>query len=93
MGFLNRFNAQTQQLSQSDPNTLPSYLNSTGNVAETGTSNIMGSFFDTVDSYLNQSEQQTLAKAEEFFETAVTELGFDGEIVDVARDNLMGTIR
>ena len=92
MAYLNQFNVQTQQVAETTPDAVGSYLNSAGNVAEKGTPEMMAAFFDAVDGYLNQAEEKLLAKVAEFFDLAAEELGFSGEMVDVARDQLLGTV-
>ncbi len=89
---LNRFNVQTRQVAQSQPEAMPQYLNGVGEVGEKGSSTLMGSFFDAVESYLDQSESAMTTRASEFFDTATAELGFSGELVDSARDQLLGSI-
>ena len=44
-------------------------------MAETGTTQMMASFFDTVDSYLGQAEDQMLANADAFLTAAESEMG------------------
>ncbi len=90
--FLNRFNTQTQKMAQTDPQNLDPYFDSAGSVAEKGTPEMMSAFFDAVDGYLDQAEEQLLSNAGQFFDLAVSELGLSGELVDMARDHLTGSI-
>ncbi|MEW6411196.1 MAG: hypothetical protein AB1483_01845 [Candidatus Zixiibacteriota bacterium] len=90
--FLNKFNVQTSKMAETDPQNLDPYVTSAGNVAEKGTPEMMATFFDAVDAYLNQAEEQLLAKANEFFDFAVSELELSGELVDLAREHLTGSI-
>ncbi len=90
--FMNKFNVQTKQMSETDPSNLESYVKSAGNVAESGTNEMMSTFFDTVDSYLGAAESDMLAKAEEFFTMAVEELGFAEETVAFVKDQLVNSI-
>lgn len=90
--FLNRFNIQTKQVSDTMPESLNNYLTSAGNVAQSGTTEMMASFFDAVDAYLAQAETDLSAKADQFFSMAAEELGLSGDLVNVAKDNLIGTI-
>ena len=90
--FLNKFNVQTKQISETDPNNLENYVQSAGNVAESGTSEMMSKFFDTVDSYLNAAESDMLAKAEDFFNMAVDQLGFAEDTVAQVKDQLVNSI-
>ncbi len=92
MTFLNQFNVQTQQVAETTPDAVGSYVTSAGNVAEKGTPEMMAAFFDAVDGYLGQAEEKLLAKVAEFFDLAAEELGFSGEMVDAAREQLLGTV-
>lgn len=90
--FLNRLNVQTKQVADADPNNLENYVKSAGNVAESGTTEMLSTFFDTVDSYLNGAESDMLAKADKFFTMAVNELGFSEESVSLVKDKLVDSI-
>lgn len=90
--YLNKFNVQTKQIAETDPNNLENYVASAGNVAQSGTTDMMATFFDTVDSYLNAAESDMLAKAEDFFTMAVEELGFSEEVVSLVKDQLVNSI-
>ncbi len=89
---LNRFNVQTNRMADELPDSLESYLNSAGNLAQAGTNEIMATFFDAVDAYLNQAEGQLLEKVGAFLEQAAQELGFSGSLVDVAKNHLTNSI-
>ncbi len=90
--FANKFNVQTKQISESDPSNLDNYINSAGNVAQSGSTEMMATFFDTVDGYLNAAESDMLSKAQEFFDLAVNELGFSEEAVTMVKDQLVDSI-
>ncbi len=90
--FLNKFNTQTEQMAQQTPDMVNNYLDSAGSLAESGTTEMMSTFFDAVDTYLNQSEKDLIAKANEYFDMAVEELGFSGALVDTAKDSFVGSI-
>ncbi len=90
--FLNKFNVQTEQMALRSPEAVNNYISSAGNVAESGTSEMMASFFGAVDGYLNQAEQDLINRAGEFFDLATEELGFSGEIVQFAKENFVATI-
>lgn len=72
---MNTFNAQTEKMAESDEGKLQSFLTQAGNVAETGTTEMMASFFDTVDGYLKNAEDQMLASANAFLNAAAGEMG------------------
>ena len=90
--FLNKFNSQTEQMAQQTPDMVNNYLSSAGNLAESGSTEMMSTFFDAVDSYLNQAEIDLIAKANEYFDMAVEELGFSGALVDTAKESFVGSI-
>lgn len=92
MAFAQRFNVQTKQVAESTPESLNNYLDTSGNLAEKGTTEMMATFFNTVDQYLNEAHDQLISVATESFDTAAAELGFSGEMVDAARDTFVGTI-
>ncbi|MBU8934952.1 MAG: hypothetical protein KOO62_13280 [candidate division Zixibacteria bacterium] len=89
---LQRFNVQTRNVAEQMPDSLGKYISTAGDVAQGGTNDMMATFFDSVDAYLNQAEEQLLAKTVGAFEQAAEELGFTGAMVDVARDHLTDSI-
>lgn len=89
---LQRFNVQTQQVSEGEPSRLGDYLEAAGSMAEKGTNEMMAAFFDAVDVHLDGAEDRLIAQANAAFDLAASELGFSQELVDFARDNLVGTI-
>lgn len=89
---LSRFNIQTRDVADQAPDSLGSYFESAGNVAEKGSTEMMAAFFDAVDSYLAEIEDKLVADAARFFEMAAEELGFSGEMVEAAKDQFIGTI-
>ncbi len=90
--FINRFNVQTKQVAETDPSNLENYVKSAGNVAQSGTTEMMSTFFDAVDGYLNNAESDMLAKADQFFTMAVEELGFSEQTVSLVKDKLVDSI-
>jgi len=90
--FLERFNEQTEQTAVNNPNEVNRYIQSAGDIAETGTPELMAAFFDGVDGFLNGAEEALTARATAMFNEAAAELGFEGEMVDFARDQFVGTI-
>lgn len=83
-----KFNVQTKQMSGEIPDTLNSYFNTAGDIAEKGTPAMMAVFFDAVESYLNQTEEKLTADIDSFFSAAATELGFSGDLVTTASSQL-----
>jgi len=89
---LQRFNVQTNNMANQMPESLGKYLNAAGEVAQSGSNNMMATFFDAVDAYLNQAEDQLLGKTVAAFEQAADELGFSGSMVEMAKNHLTGSI-
>jgi hypothetical protein len=92
MAFADRFNIQTKQVAEQAPDAAKAYVDSTGELAAKGSSDLMATFFDAVDSYLNGAETKLTQNVASFFDKAAAELGFSGELVDAAREHLTGTI-
>lgn len=90
--FAQRFNVQTQRVADEQSDALAGYLDNAGAVAEKGTSQMMASFFDAVESYLNQAETKMSASTSEFLAAAGAELGFDGAMLEAAKDHLADSI-
>jgi len=89
---LNRFNAQTRQVAQQTPDSLQGYLDNTSKLADTGSGNLMTSFFDAVDSYLDGAEDTIIRKVNDFFAMAGQELGFSEDLVNVAKDHMLESV-
>ncbi len=92
MAFGQKFNVQTKQVAEQAPDAIGQYVETAGQVAEKGSSEMMATFFDAVDSYLGDTEQAVKDKVTAFFDEAAAELGFSGAEVQAARDHLTGTI-
>ena len=90
--FLDRFNIQTRDVAEQVPESLSSYLASAGNMAESGTSEMMAAFFDAVDGYLDEAEVTLADNVGRFFDLAAEALGFSGEMVDSAKVQLTETV-
>ncbi len=93
MAHLSRFTGQTAQMAEQKPNDLSSYFNAAGAVAESGTNDMMATFFTAVDDYLAGAEEAMLEKAGMFFDQAAAELGFEGEMTQLARDQIVGSVQ
>lgn len=89
---LQRFNTQTEQVAGEMPDAVGDYAVSAGNVAANGSPDMMATFFDAVDGYLNDSEAAILDKVTAFFDQAAEELGFSGAMVEQARTQLTESI-
>jgi len=87
-----RFNVQTQRIANETPDDLVSYVDSAGQIASVGSENMMGTFFDSVDAYLDKTEDSMMESVVAFFDAAAEELGFSGIMVDLAREHLTSTI-
>ena len=90
---LNRFNLQTKQMADQAPDAVNQYVDSAGQVAQNGSTDMMATFFDTVDSYLNQAEDRLVENAQAFLDAAAKELGFSDQTVSMAKDQLVGSIQ
>jgi len=89
---LERFNVQTERITNDMPDEVANYVGSAGEIASKGSAEIMATFFDAVDSYLEDTEEAVLEKVTAFFDHAAEELGFSGAMVEQARAHLAGTI-
>lgn len=89
---LYQFNRQADVLAQTGSPAMESYLDSAGKVASGGSVGMIGQFFDMVEKHLASSEQNISAQAEQMFDTATSELGFSGSLIDAAENRLMGNI-
>lgn len=87
-----RFNIQTQQVADRQPEAVGKYVDNAGAIAQAGTAEAMTAFFDAVDAYLDGSQDQVTNQTERFFDQAVAELGFDGAMVEAARAQLTDSI-
>lgn len=92
MKYLSSFNQQTQRMADNSPESLNNYLTTAASVAQTAPGTMLAGFFEATEGYLDAAEQNLTAKAGEYFDMAAEELGFDGELVDMAREQLVGTV-
>ena len=90
--FMERFTVQSGRMAEQRPESAEQYVGSAGNVAEAGSPQMMATFLDAVDAYLDDAEQGLLDKALASFDQAVKELGFTGDTVDIARNHLNDSI-
>ncbi|HUV29592.1 MAG TPA: hypothetical protein VMY05_00685 [Acidobacteriota bacterium] len=90
--FADRFHAQTRRVAAQCPDHMGSYLDTAGGVALQGTSEMMATFFDTVDGYLSETEENLLRSIVASFDAAAEELGFAGAHVDLVREQLTESI-
>lgn len=89
--YLNRFNVQTQKVADNEPQSVEQYVDAAGDVAEKGSVDMMAAFFDAVDAYLDQAEEQLLVRAGEFFDLAAQQLGLSDQAL-ASKEHLMGSI-
>ena len=90
--FLDRFNVQTKQMAGVESSQVGGLIDSAGAIAQKGSPEMMAAFFDAVDQYLDQSGKALTAQTSSKFQMAAHELGFEGELVDSARDKLVSTV-
>ncbi len=89
---LQRFHVQTNRVAEEIPDAAKKYVDTAGKVAQSGTNEMMATFFNAVDAYLDNAEDTLLDKVVGFFDKAAQELGFSGTMVDIAREHLTDTI-
>ena len=92
MEFAQKFNAQTEQVAKDAPESTEQYVNTAGEVAAKGSTEMMATFFNAVDGYLDATEDKLVENVTAFFDAAAEELGFSGAQVDMAREHLTSTI-
>lgn len=91
--FAQRLNVQTAQVAAQTPESLGGYLDSAGDVAGAGTTEMMVAFFDAVETYLSANKDQTTKSVTAFFGQAADALGFSGTAgAEFAEANLTNTI-
>ncbi len=90
--FAERFNRQISEVNKEMPEATGQYADTAGDVALNGSTEMMGTFFDAVDGYLEKAEGKTLESVSKFFAQAAEALGFSGEQVQAAAEHLTGTI-
>lgn len=91
--FARRLNVQTAQVATQTPESLGGYLDSAGDVASAGTTEMMAAFFDAVEGFLSANKNQTMETVTAFFGQAAEALGFSGTAVaEFAETNLTNTI-
>ncbi|MCH7879202.1 MAG: hypothetical protein IH914_07810 [candidate division Zixibacteria bacterium] len=87
-----RFNTQVTVLGKVSPEELNGLTASAGELAEFASNDVMGAFLDSVDAYLGDSEENLLAKIDEFFNMAGSELGLSPEAIAQAKEQLSSTV-
>jgi hypothetical protein len=71
---------------------LEGYTGAAGELAGSASNELMGAFFDAVQSHLGESEAALIEKVEQFFDIAATELGMSEATLDVAEAQLTDSI-
>ncbi|MEE8576186.1 MAG: hypothetical protein V3T31_02925, partial [candidate division Zixibacteria bacterium] len=87
-----RFNIQTQQLAVDQPNSVGSYMDNVSNMAAGSSTELMATFFNSVEAYLGSSEEAITAQTEQFFAMAAEELGFSEATTEAAKAQLTSQI-
>jgi hypothetical protein len=92
MKTMNQFNSQAESLDQTDQ--LKSYLGSTEALVDSPQTSgeLIGKFFDTVDTYLNGAEDKLIEKINSFFDNLASEMGIDSEMLSAAKETLVSNI-
>jgi len=89
--YLTQFNAQTQRIAETEPQTVEHYADTAGEVADKGSVDMMATFFEAVEAYLDQAEEYLLSRAGEFFDLAAEELGLSDQALP-SREHLINSI-
>ncbi|MFZ5980629.1 MAG: hypothetical protein ACOYVF_08335 [Candidatus Zixiibacteriota bacterium] len=90
--FAERFNIQTEKLVDKTTEVQNGYFDAAGSLADSGTTEMMTTFFDAVESYLAETEEAFTADVDSFFRSAAAELGFNSDLVDLSSEQLTATI-
>ena len=92
LGFARRFTVQTARIADQAPDQTGPYIDSAGRLAAGGSNELLSSFFDAVDSYLDQTEDRLVETVTAFFERAQEELGFSEGLIDIARERVLDSV-
>lgn len=92
MTYLNQFNVQTNRIADQAPQSVNSFVETAGSLAESGSNEMMAEFFNAVESYLDGSQQMLTERAAAYFDAAAEELGFSEDLIAIAKDQYLGTI-
>ena len=87
-----RFNVQTEQMAHAMPDDVGRYLDTAGELATDGSTAMLTGFFDAVDAYLNQTEQDLQRNVGDFLSSAAVELGFSEEVTAMVENHLASSI-
>jgi hypothetical protein len=92
MKTMSQFNGQAESLDQTGQ--LQSYLGSTEALIDSPQTSgeLIGKFFDTVDSYLNGAEDKLIEKINGFFDNLAAEMGINSEMLSAAKETLVSNI-
>ncbi len=89
---LNLYNDQAQVLDQTDD--IEAYLGNVEIMADSPDTpgDLIGDFFETVQSYLDGAEDKLIEKIDTFFENLAAEMGVDSSLLDNARETMLSSI-
>jgi hypothetical protein len=92
MKTMNQFNSQSEALDKTGD--LQAYLGNTEALVDSSQSSgeLIGKFFDTVDTYLSGAEDKLVSKVEDFMDNLATEMGIDKNLLSGAKDSLVSSI-
>jgi hypothetical protein len=87
-----RFQSQVEQLNGERPESVGTYSDQVGALAQNAPNEVVGQFFDTVDGYLQTKEDSLIENAERFFDIAAESLGLSAEAVEAAKASVTNRI-
>jgi hypothetical protein len=92
MKTMSQFNGQAESLDQTGQ--LQSYLGSAEALVDSpqASGELIGKFFDTVDTYLNGAEDKLIEKINSFFDNLASEMGIDSKMLSAAKETLVSNI-
>lgn len=89
---LQQYSKQTEALSSTD--SMEQYLSATEALVDNEdiSSSVIGGFFDMVDSYMDQAEEQLLGKVDEYLSELSSQVGIESEYTDEIKELLVAKV-
>ncbi len=92
VSHFSRFQSHVKQLAGENPESVGQYSDQAGRLAQSASGDVVGQFFDTVDSYMSDKEANLVENAERYFDLAAESLGLSPEAVQAAKATVTGRI-
>ncbi|MBN4056775.1 hypothetical protein JYU19_00535 [bacterium AH-315-J21] len=92
VNHFSRFQSQVERLAGENPESVGQYSDQAGLLAQSASGDVVGQFFDTVDSYMSNKEANLVENAERFFDLAAESLGLSPEAAQAAKTTVTGRI-